>query len=618
MCSDEKDIVSKRQQKKASVTATLIESAQEQADRETEVVQAARAYLNEKHGIEQFPLMLDMYWKLQAGMEVKPEIESHVWFAWANQALGGFGSHIPRPLRQRVARELCQATFDDLQKEEHIQEIEAVIAEAKKESEQKQLPPPWAYEKGELILSLIGNEPFTSEMIGEINQVKLKVKNKETEESADVSAKVVSYQISAPLSASQEDMGLKREVIVVVRVARDYEDKFLSSIKGKCKGFKVERIECFRSPSTQGKLMVESVVYTGSELKEMVDAYLETALWSSTGDNDQPLDENKDYSVDVAPEFQKQAAADCKAFIEKAGDLLEGLDLAQVGHDFWLTRNHHGAGFWDGDYKEEAGDKLTDIAQSFPEVNPYEGDDGKVHAAATEDLDPHGDKQAVAEVSAMTDEEIVADLKATFPGQDEEIQESFKRDEGPWSSWGDSGEFKQDGEEWCFITSYDEAERIATEHVEAMLNDEPELFSQDFLKDYLSVPDAHLIASEDADAYVDDLDDARVIEEAEMQDEYDAAADDEKEGIVEQAKEKLKEKMIEDKEQRMNDDPVQFFVHDEGIYSIEDLMKASFISIDKKAAAEAAVSIDGWSHFLNSYDGNYQDTAAGMVVFRSN
>jgi hypothetical protein len=41
-----------------------------------------------------------------------------------------------------------------------------------------------------------------------------------------------------------------------------------------------------------------------------------------------------------------------------------GNDLAgAAGHDFQLTRNGHGAGFWDGDWKH--GDELTALAKTF-------------------------------------------------------------------------------------------------------------------------------------------------------------------------------------------------------------------------------------------------------------
>ena len=49
-----------------------------------------------------------------------------------------------------------------------------------------------------------------------------------------------------------------------------------------------------------------------------------------------------------------------------------------AGHDFWLTRNGHGAGFWDRGLGE-AGKKLTDAAHAFGECNLYLGDDDVIH-----------------------------------------------------------------------------------------------------------------------------------------------------------------------------------------------------------------------------------------------
>ena len=63
---------------------------------------------------------------------------------------------------------------------------------------------------------------------------------------------------------------------------------------------------------------------------------------------------------------------DCDIFQLKAGELLEDWPLDQAGHDFWLTRNGHGAGFWDGDWKDSAGASLTEIAKSFGECNLYD------------------------------------------------------------------------------------------------------------------------------------------------------------------------------------------------------------------------------------------------------
>lgn len=110
----------------------------------------------------------------------------------------------------------------------------------------------------------------------------------------------------------------------------------------------------------------------------MLHQYLATALWSSTDESDTPLDKN--YSLtDFSYETIKQAEKDLDEFVKRAGELLDGLDLETVAHDFWLTRNRHGAGFWDGDYSESIGDALTDLAHNFKEQWLYVGDDKKLY-----------------------------------------------------------------------------------------------------------------------------------------------------------------------------------------------------------------------------------------------
>jgi hypothetical protein len=48
--------------------------------------------------------------------------------------------------------------------------------------------------------------------------------------------------------------------------------------------------------------------------------------------------------------------------------------MSRAGHDFWLTRNGHGAGFWDGEWYKEVGERLTKASKAFGEVNIYVGD----------------------------------------------------------------------------------------------------------------------------------------------------------------------------------------------------------------------------------------------------
>jgi hypothetical protein len=109
-------------------------------------------------------------------------------------------------------------------------------------------------------------------------------------------------------------------------------------------------------------------------------AYVEAALWSSTvGEEGTPMD--ADYSAsDIAPETLERMRADCEDFQTANEALLDQAgDDEQNGHDFWLTRNHHGAGFWDRGYPEAVGRALTDAAHAYGECDLYVGDDGMIY-----------------------------------------------------------------------------------------------------------------------------------------------------------------------------------------------------------------------------------------------
>jgi len=113
-------------------------------------------------------------------------------------------------------------------------------------------------------------------------------------------------------------------------------------------------------------------------MDKFTKAYIECALWASQDDSGEPLDSN--YSInDIAPDTLASMTEDCKDFQDANAELMEGLDPEQCGHDFWLTRNGHGAGFWDRGLGE-IGEKLTDQAQAYVGCDLYVGDDGKVHA----------------------------------------------------------------------------------------------------------------------------------------------------------------------------------------------------------------------------------------------
>ena len=134
------------------------------------------------------------------------------------------------------------------------------------------------------------------------------------------------------------------------------------------------------------KIAKKYEIYAMGEFpKKAFDSYLETLLWASTDESTpeggDPLDANYDVS-DISEETKTKIKKDIEKFYQKAESA--GVDLTKydddsIGHDFFLTRCGHGAGFWDGDYDDNDGKLLTKICDHFGEVNPYVGDDGKIH-----------------------------------------------------------------------------------------------------------------------------------------------------------------------------------------------------------------------------------------------
>lgn len=118
-----------------------------------------------------------------------------------------------------------------------------------------------------------------------------------------------------------------------------------------------------------------------TQLDTFTHAYVSTALWISTDESNEsggePLDMNYG-PEDIAPESLEQIIADCAKFqADNSEDIASDLDYA--GHNFWLTRNGHGAGFWDGDWPEAIGERLTTASKAFGECSLYVGDDGKLY-----------------------------------------------------------------------------------------------------------------------------------------------------------------------------------------------------------------------------------------------
>lgn len=80
--------------------------------------------------------------------------------------------------------------------------------------------------------------------------------------------------------------------------------------------------------------------------EEMTRAYIEAIYFTDTGDSEQASPE-----AELTALCRAQCYIDCRNFMlaleRHPGVQSSLLEVSRLGHDLWLTRNGHGAGFWD-------------------------------------------------------------------------------------------------------------------------------------------------------------------------------------------------------------------------------------------------------------------------------
>lgn len=216
------------------------------------------------------------------------------------------------------------------------------------------------------------------------------------------------------------------------------------------------------------------------------------------------------------------------------------------------------------------------------------------------------------------------------------------------------------GPEYLVCEDYDDAERLATARVEQDLDDEPEIFNQDWLMQFLTISptDIRIISGEEGDRYAEDLDDERAIEEADMEgelepyeeaveaaeearDEYgslsiedgydedefdrldalvdaaDEALEAARERLGDVAREEVASNYADNMAEELRRDPLGYFQDNYG-WSAKDMLDNNIGSLDYEDAARNAVNTDGVAHFLSTYDGNMIELDGGAVAFRTN
>lgn len=214
------------------------------------------------------------------------------------------------------------------------------------------------------------------------------------------------------------------------------------------------------------------------------------------------------------------------------------------------------------------------------------------------------------------------------------IKEHLEKDEEIESIETEDNGFRitTSGAEYLYFENDDDAERYAIERIENDLENEPEIFNESLLQNHLTMTetDRNMVADEESERYFDGFSEEEILDKAEEEDLIDS---DEREKIeklsededdrdkfekrVRELGDKLQEKKYDEIHEELAD-PVQYFVHDQGLYSIEDLMKQGFVHINYEDAAEQALNDDGIGHFLSGYDGVEINLTDGGVMFRTN
>ena len=116
-----------------------------------------------------------------------------------------------------------------------------------------------------------------------------------------------------------------------------------------------------------------------------MEAYIEALMWSESDDEGRYFEDK----AEITDEALAAIEADCRAFYTAYVDTWRGAnrraseytDDELAGYHLALTRNRHGAGFWDGDWQEPAATALTEAARRWGPQGLYRGDDGKVYVS---------------------------------------------------------------------------------------------------------------------------------------------------------------------------------------------------------------------------------------------
>lgn len=119
---------------------------------------------------------------------------------------------------------------------------------------------------------------------------------------------------------------------------------------------------------------------TPSDLDDFTKGYFEAMEWTDCNEDHEDMADG----VAFSPELIAKVKEDCADFQTSNAELLTrycevtGRDMNSAGVDFWLTRNGHGAGFWDRG-NDRCLTELTRNSKPYGSFELYVGDDSLIY-----------------------------------------------------------------------------------------------------------------------------------------------------------------------------------------------------------------------------------------------
>lgn len=124
-------------------------------------------------------------------------------------------------------------------------------------------------------------------------------------------------------------------------------------------------------------------------MRDFIAGYIECAMWLGQHyETEEQTERGEGASLqdvcapdEIPTDVMAEILEDCESFYDNYAHLWSDepyYDDSQAGHDFFLTRNHHGAGFWDSGLC--AGDELTDAAHVYGSFNLEKWQDQPIHS----------------------------------------------------------------------------------------------------------------------------------------------------------------------------------------------------------------------------------------------